>query len=182
MVFNYAHHLSISISTKSARRYHTPEVRQKLQERAQYQEALKLEADQAYLNFLEEIMDDHYALLRNAVNRLAIVDCLLSLASVALQDDYVKPTFVGDNVIDIADGRHPMVEILRTDPFVPNDLRIGGQESRTKIITGPNMGGKSSLVRMVALIALMAQIGSYVPASSAKLGLSDTILTRMGGK
>ena len=126
-------------------------------------------------------MDEHYVPLRNVVNKLAIADCLFSLSTVASQTDYVKPTFVDDDVLDIKDGRHPMIEALRTDPFVPNDLRLGDGSTRTKIITGPNMGGKSSAVRMVALVALMAQIGSYVPATSVRMGLLDAILTRMGG-
>lgn len=98
-------------------------------------------------------------------------------------------------------GRHPMVEALRSDPFVPNSIMMGNDEPRSKgkychvnfyalfpysfslsVITGPNMGGKSSAVRMVALIAIMAQIGSYVPAESVKLGMLDGILTRMGGE
>lgn len=171
-----------SFSTKNARRYHTPEVKQKLQERAQHQETLEAEANKAFLAFLEEIAEEYYAPLRNVVNRLAVADCLLSLATVASQDDYIKPEFVSDDGLDIVNGRHPMVEALRSDPFVPNSICLGGRESRTKIITGPNMGGKSSAVRMVALITLMAQIGSYVPASSVKMGLVDAILTRMGGE
>ena len=128
-------------------------------------------------------MDEHYTILRNAVNKLAVVDCLFSLAEVASQGDYVKPEFVNDesDVLDIVDGRHPMVELLQKAPFVPNSLCIGDKQSRTKVITGPNMGGKSSTVRMVALIALLAQIGSYVPASSVRLSPLDAILTRMGG-
>lgn len=164
------------------RRWHTPEVRQKLQERAQYQETLEAEANKAFLAFLAEIMENHYVVLRNVVNNLAIADCLISLAQVASQDDYSKPVFVDNDVLEIKQGRHPMVEVLRSDPFVPNDIYLGEGQSNTKIITGPNMGGKSSAVRMVALIALMAQVGSYVPAASVKMGLLDAILTRMGGK
>ncbi|KAI5124483.1 hypothetical protein M0805_003010 [Coniferiporia weirii] len=167
-------------STKSARRYRTPEVKKKLQERARYQEKLGAEANKAYVQFLAEIMDEHYVILRNAVNNLAIADCLFSMAEVASQDDYVKPTFVQGDVLDIVDGRHPIIEILRRDPFLPNSICLGDTDTKTKIITGPNMGGKSSSVRMVALIALMAQIGSYVPASSAKMTPLDAILTRMG--
>lgn len=122
-----------------------------LQERAQSQEKLEAEANKAYLAFLSEIMDEHYVVLRNAVNKLAIADCLFSLAEVALQSDYVKPTFVnGDkDVLEIVDGRHPAIELLRDDPFVPNSLCIGGgRDTRTKLVTGPNMGGKSSVVRL----------------------------------
>ncbi|EJD05960.1 uncharacterized protein FOMMEDRAFT_104344 [Fomitiporia mediterranea MF3/22] len=169
-------------STKSARRYRTPEVRKMLQERAQFQEKLKAEANKAYVAFLSEIMDEHYVVLRNAVNKLAVADCLFSLAEVASQGNYVKPVFVDQetDILEITDGRHPMIELLRSDPFVPNTVCIGGSDTKTKIITGPNMGGKSSATRMVALIALMAQIGTYVPAASVRLSPLDAILTRMG--
>ena len=82
-----------------------------------------------------------YALLRDAVNKLATADCLLSLAQVALQDNYVRPEFTDDNMIEIIDGRHPMVEALSSDPYVPNSITMGDGEARSKIITGPNMGG-----------------------------------------
>ena len=159
-------------------------MRKLLQERSQYQEKLEAEANKAYLAFLTEIIDQHYVILRNAINSLATADCLFSLAELASQGDYVKPEFVErvSDVLEIMDGRHPMVELLRSDPFVPNSICIGGgTNGKTKIITGPNMGGKSSAVRMVALIALLAQIGSYVPASSVRLSPLDAILTRMGG-
>lgn len=75
------------------------------------------------------------------MNKLATSDCLLSLAHVALQDNYVRPEFTDDDVLEIEDGRHPMVEALRSDPFVPNSICMGGERPRNKIITGPNMGG-----------------------------------------
>ena len=128
------------------------------------------------------LADEFYAPFRNVVNKLAVADCLLSMASVASQSDYTKPKFVEEDCLIIKNGRHPMVETLRSDPFVPNTVHLGGKDTRTKVITGPNMGGKSSAVRMVALIALMAQLGSYVPASSVTMSLLDAILTRMGGK
>jgi DNA mismatch repair protein MSH3 len=167
--------------TKNTERYYTPEVKKKVQEREQYQEALQLEAQKAYLHFLSEIAQ-HYAVMRNAVDKLATADCLLSLALVALQENYVRPQFTDEDVLEIVDGRHPMVEAIRSDPFVPNTVKMGSGEPRSKIITGPNMGGKSSSVRMVALITVMAQIGSYVPATSVRLGMHDSILTRMGGE
>jgi DNA mismatch repair protein MSH3 len=79
--------------------------------------------------------------MREAVNKVAIADCLLSFALVALQDNYVRPQFTDDDTLEIIEGRHPMVEALRSDPFVPNTVRMGGIEPRSKIITGPNMGG-----------------------------------------
>ncbi|GBE82631.1 DNA mismatch repair protein [Sparassis crispa] len=167
-------------STKSVDRFRTPEIRVKLDERARYKEALEIAANKAYLAFLSEITQNHYAVLRDAVNKLATADCLLSLAVVALQEGYVKPEFTSDDTLEISEGRHPMVEALRSNPFVPNSVRMGGGIPGSKIITGPNMGGKSSTVRMVALCAIMAQIGSYVPAKAMKIGLLDGILTRMG--
>ena len=151
-------------STKQKRRYHTPEVRELLQKRAQHKEALAAEAHKAYLSFLTEIVDKYYALLRDAVNKLAVTDCLFSLAQVAAQEGYCRPEFVtraegegeGEDVLEIVRGRHPMIEALRTDPFVPNGLKMGGGEARHKIITGPNMGGKSSAVRMTALCAIVS--------------------------
>jgi DNA mismatch repair protein MSH3 len=163
-------------------RYHTPEVKKKIQELAQFQEALDAEAHRVFILFLEEIVQNYYELLRNAVNNLAIADCLLSLASVALQDGYVRPEFTDDDTLNIMEGRHPMTEALRTSPYVPNTIHMGGSEPLSKCITGPNMGGKSSCVRMIALITVMAQIGSYVPATSVRMGMLDGVLTRMGGK
>ncbi|GLB35404.1 putative DNA-binding domain of DNA mismatch repair MUTS family protein [Lyophyllum shimeji] len=173
-------HWILHSKTKHFARYLPPTVKQKLDERAQYQERLQAEANTAFSSFLEEISLNHYGVLRDAVNKLAVADCLLSLALVALQDNYVRPTYTDDDTLEIVDGRHPMVESLRPDPFVPNTIMMGGSRPRNKIITGPNMGGKSSCVRMIALIAIMAQIGSYVPAKSVKLGLLDSVLTRMG--
>ena len=126
-----------------------------LEERARFQEKLEAEANKAYVAFLSEIMDEHYTALRNAVNKLAIADCLFSLAEVASQGDYTKPTFVSGetDVLEIRDGRHPMIELLRSDPFVPNTICIGDNDTTTKIITGPNMGGKSSAVRTFYQVA-----------------------------
>ena len=165
------------------RRYYSPTVKEKLALREQFRETRDAAANKAFLSFLEDIARDHYAILRDAVNKLATVDCLLSLALVALRNAYVKPQFATEeDVLEIVDGRHPMAEAVRADPFVPNSITLGNGEHRSKIITGPNMGGKSSAVRMIALIAIMAQIGSYVPAAAVKLSMLDSILTRMGGK
>ncbi|TFK72184.1 hypothetical protein BDN72DRAFT_836577 [Pluteus cervinus] len=166
--------------TKYFERYQTPVIRQKLEERAQYQEKLDAEATNAFLLFLKEIAENHYSVMRDAVNKLATADCLLGFAQIAHQEGYTKPEFTDDDTLEIVNGRHPMVEVLREDPFVPNSIKMGNGSARHKIITGPNMGGKSSTVRMIALIAIMAQIGSYVPAESLKFGLLDSIHTRMG--
>ncbi|KAL1680878.1 muts domain V-domain-containing protein [Schizophyllum commune] len=166
--------------TKFYERYHTPTIINLIAERERYMETATAEARAAYSDFLSEIARTHYAPLRHAVNQLAAADCLLSLAQVAMRDGYVRPEFVDEDALDIVAGRHPMVEALRDDPFVPNDVGMGRSSPRSKIITGPNMGGKSSCVRMVALIAIMAQIGCYVPAEAVRMSLLDSVLTRMG--
>jgi DNA mismatch repair protein MSH3 len=164
------------------RRYYTPVVKERLALREQFRETRDAAASKAFLSFLEDIAHNQYAVLRQAVNKLATIDCLLSLALVAMRNDYVKPHFTAEeDVLEIVDGRHPMVEALRADPFVSNSVALGNGEPRSKIITGPNMGGKSSAVRMIALIAIMAQIGSYVPGTAVRLSMLDSVLTRMGG-
>jgi DNA mismatch repair protein MSH3 len=90
---------------------------------------------------LGEISQKYYGILREAVNSIATADCLLSFAQVALQENYVRPEFTNDNVLEIIDGRHPMVEAYSNEPYVPNSIIMGGNEPRCKIITGPNMGG-----------------------------------------
>ncbi|KAJ3864053.1 DNA mismatch repair protein MSH3 [Lentinula novae-zelandiae] len=168
-------------ATKSKARYRPSDVQLKLEERYRWQETLDIEANHAYSLFLDEISENHYATMRNAVNKLAEADCLISLAQVGLQVDYTRPKFVDTDQLEIMEGRHPMIELLRSDPFIPNTIRMGSQrEPRSKIVTGPNMGGKSSSVRMVALIAIMAQIGCYVPAESVRMGMLDGVYTRMG--
>ncbi|KAI7540898.1 DNA mismatch repair protein msh3 [Hortaea werneckii] len=148
-------------------------------ERDQQKEALANACDAAFQSLLDEI-GGKYQAFRDCVQSLALLDCLLSLASVASQPGYCKPTFTDEIGISIEGGRHPMVEQLLLDSFVPNDIQLSAAATSALLITGPNMGGKSSYVRSVALIAIMAQIGSYVPASSATLGLLDAVFTRMG--
>jgi DNA mismatch repair protein MutS len=116
-----------------------------------------------------------------AARVLSALDVLATLAEVAARHGYVRPTIDGSRCIEIHEGRHPVVEQLLPggEPFVPNDSHLD-EESRLLIITGPNMAGKSVLVRQVALIVLMAQMGSFVPARSARIGLADRIFTRVG--
>ncbi|TKA25855.1 DNA mismatch repair protein MSH3 [Salinomyces thailandicus] len=165
--------------TKKVSRYHTPEVMKLTRERDQQKEALANACDAAFTDLLGEI-GSKYQAFRDGVQSLAVLDCLLSLADVASQPGYCKPEFTDSVGIDIQGGRHPMVEQLLLDSFVPNDVRLSSEDTRALLITGPNMGGKSSYVRSIALIAIMAQIGSYVPADAARLGLLDAVFTRMG--
>ena len=118
--------------------------------------------------------------LQKTSRAIACVDVLCSLAKVAQQNHYVKPQMDDLDVIDIKDGRHPVVEqVLEGELFVPNDTLLSCGDDRVYIITGPNMAGKSTFMRQVALIVIMAQIGSFVPASSARIGLCDRVFTRI---
>jgi DNA mismatch repair protein MutS len=115
---------------------------------------------------------------------LGELDALLSFASAAEEYRYVKPVIDDGDVIDIQEGRHPVVERLLPpgQPFIPNDAALDGQENQVLIITGPNMAGKSTFIRQVGLIVLMAQVGSFVPAKRARIGLADRIFTRVGAR
>ena len=119
--------------------------------------------------------------IQTTAKAVAKIDTLASLALVAERNNYVRPKINEKGVIDIKDGRHPVVEkMIPNDMFITNDTYLDDKKKRISIITGPNMAGKSTYMRQTALIVLMAQIGSYVPASSANIGLVDRIFTRVG--
>ncbi|WP_304235104.1 DNA mismatch repair protein MutS [Jiulongibacter sediminis] len=113
---------------------------------------------------------------------ISTIDALASFATIALQNNYAKPVLNDTNTIDIKNGRHPVIEkqLPPGETYVPNDLQLNEEEQQIIIITGPNMAGKSALLRQTALIVLMAQIGSFVPAEAADIGLVDKIFTRVG--
>jgi len=119
--------------------------------------------------------------LQKTASVIANIDVLTSLSEVAEKNNYVKPIVDDCGIIDIKDGRHPVVEMcINSGEFVPNDTFLDFEDNKINIITGPNMAGKSTYMRQVALIVLMAQIGSFVPASYAKIGIADRIFTRVG--
>ncbi len=118
--------------------------------------------------------------IQKCAHIVSVIDSLQSLADVAQSAGYVKPVIDENDVISIQDGRHPVVEKMMGENFIPNDTYLDGEETRLAIITGPNMAGKSTYMRQVALIVLMAQIGSFVPAAEAHIGLVDRIFTRVG--
>ena len=119
--------------------------------------------------------------IQQTAKAVAALDVFASLAHVAEQNNYCRPEITTDGVIDIRDGRHPVVEkMIPNDMFIANDTCLDGKNNRIAIITGPNMAGKSTYMRQTALIVLLAQLGSYVPAASAKIGLVDRIFTRVG--
>ncbi|MBE5805338.1 MAG: DNA mismatch repair protein MutS [Clostridiales bacterium] len=139
--------------------------------------------DLEYKAFIEirEKIENEIQRIQKTSNIVATLDVLVSLAIVAEDMNYVKPEVTNDGIIDIKDGRHPVIEKMsQTGEFIPNDTYLNKTDNRLAIITGPNMAGKSTYMRQVALITLMAQIGSYVPASSAKISIVDKIFTRVG--
>jgi DNA mismatch repair protein MutS len=163
----------------NAERYITPELKE--------YEALVLNAEerilelegQLYRQVLGQVADAAVRLLA-AARGIAELDVSTALAEAAAAHRYVRPVIADDGVIDIKDGRHPVVErLLQGDPFTPNDTYLTPDESIV-VLTGPNMSGKSTWIRQVALITLLAQIGSFVPADAARIGLVDRIFTRIG--
>ena len=140
--------------------------------------ALKLEYE--LFCRLRELLKENLAALQGTVTALKTLDVLLALARVASENEYVRPAINDEGRYDIRDGRHPVVEeSLGREHFVPNDTSLSSQE-QVMIITGPNMAGKSTYMRQVALIVLMAHMGSFVPAASADIALTDRIFTRIG--
>ena len=134
----------------------------------------------AFVEIRDEI-EKNVQRVQKSANIISILDVLASFATVADDMNYVIPTVDNSGIIDIKDGRHPVIEkIIGGSEFVPNDTYLDKGENRLSIITGPNMAGKSTYMRQVALITLMAQCGSFVPASYAKIGVVDKIFTRVG--
>lgn len=132
-------------------------------------------------NALRDTLEGEIERMKRAAEIIAVTDALMSLATVAYKNNYVMPEVNSGGIIDIKEGRHPVVEALLKDViFVPNDTYINTDDSRLLIITGPNMAGKSTYMRQTAVITLMAQIGSFVPAKSAEIGVVDRIFTRVG--
>ncbi|HZG54571.1 MAG TPA: DNA mismatch repair protein MutS [Pyrinomonadaceae bacterium] len=118
--------------------------------------------------------------LQTTAHALAMLDVLAALATTAVRQRYQKPSLHDGDEIEIVQGRHPVIEATSESPFIPNDLYMNNSTDRLLIVTGPNMGGKSTILRQVALIALLAQVGSFVPAERARLPLFDRIWTRVG--
>ncbi|XP_049847936.1 DNA mismatch repair protein Msh3-like [Schistocerca gregaria] len=171
--------------TKTLKRYRTEYVQKQLQELMLARERLTIESKAAWMSCLTNFSQRYHMLLQ-VVNALATLDCLRSLAILAEQKGYVKPVVVNtesdqEAQIVIKSGRHPVVETLLFDrSFIPNDTVMGTASHRCMIITGPNMGGKTCYIKQVAIICIMAQIGSFVPAEQATISPLDSIYTRMG--
>ena len=123
----------------------------------------------------------HLQQIQKTARAVAAVDCLGSLAQVAIQYNYVRPEVVEETVLDIRDGRHPVLDARMTDSaFVPNDCLLDTSSNQIGLITGPNMAGKSTFIRQVALLVIMTQMGSFIPVRKARIGMADRIFTRVG--
>jgi DNA mismatch repair protein MutS len=164
-----------------AERYITEELKQYEEKILGAEEKILALEQQLYQELVASLVDYVTSIQLNA-SLVAQLDCLLSFALLALKNRYCKPVVNDSDVIDIKKGRHPVIErqLPPGETYVSNDVVIGTEEQQIMIITGPNMSGKSALLRQTALIVLMAQIGSYVPATAAVIGAVDKIFTRVG--
>ncbi len=119
--------------------------------------------------------------VQQTAQALARIDSLQSLAQAARQHNYIRPVVDNSNLLQITEGRHPVIEAVNaSEPFIPNDTLLDDEKQRLILITGPNMAGKSTYIRQVALIAIMSQIGSFVPAKHARIGIIDKVFSRIG--
>jgi DNA mismatch repair protein MutS len=129
---------------------------------------------------LREVVAGRSTALQDTANALGRVDTLASLAELAAMNDYNRPNIDNSDIISIIDGRHPVVENLLSEKFVPNETKLDMKKNRVIILTGPNMAGKSTYMRQIALISIMGQMGGFVPVKAASIGVVDQIFTRVG--
>ena len=163
-----------------AERFVTPELKQYEEKVLTAQERMGSLENELFRRVRDKVAGEAVR-LKTTTDRLADLDTLASLAEVAVLNAYTRPVITGQTRTSITGGRHPVVEALGTDErFVPNDLTAGGEAPPILIVTGPNMGGKSTYLRQTALITLMAQAGSFVPAGHAEIGIVDRIFSRIG--
>lgn len=165
----------------NSERYITPElkeVEEKVLSAEEKSKTLEGELFEELRLYVAEFADD----VQQIAQALAELDCLQSLAEVAFRNNYAYPEISEDDVIEVKKGRHPVVEktLPAGEPFIPNDIFLDNKEFQILMITGPNMAGKSIILRQTGLLVLMAQVGSFVPADAAKIGLVDKIFTRVG--
>lgn len=164
----------------NAERYITEEIKE-LEERVLHAQQNAIERAAELYEQVRAAVAAELPRIQQTAAAIAGLDMLCSFATVALNNNYCCPTVDLSDGIEISEGRHPVVEqLLDGVPFVPNDTKLDNRENQIAVLTGPNMAGKSTYMRQVALIVLMAQIGSFVPAASAKIGIVDGIFTRVG--
>ena len=165
----------------NSERYITPElkeVEEKILSSEERSKTLEYDLFEELRLHVAEYAED----VQQVAQALAEIDCLQSFAEIAFRNNYCKPTIADDQIIDITKGRHPVVEktLPPGDPFIPNDIHLENEDEQILIITGPNMAGKSIILRQTGLIVLLAQVGCFVPAEDAHIGLVDKIFTRVG--
>ena len=162
-------------------RYMTPELHE-IEETVLGAQEKSLRLEQGLFIEIRDFLSGQISRMQRTAEALKTLDALLSLATAAVRHHYVRPKITEDGVLDIQNGRHPVVEdgLSGEEPFVPNSTLMDCEDNRMLIITGPNMAGKSTYMRQVALITLMAHMGSFVPADSARIGIVDRIFTRVG--
>lgn len=165
----------------NAERYITPELKE-YEEKILNAEDRMIAIEQRYFTELVQDASEYVVNIQQNARILATVDCLLSFAGVAKSYNYVMPKISDTDTLEIKDGRHPVIErqLPVGEPYIPNDVYLDNDSQQIIIITGPNMAGKSALLRQTALIVLMAQMGSFVPASYARIGIIDKVFTRVG--
>lgn len=165
----------------NAERYITQELKEYEEKILGAEDKILILENRLYTDLVMALAEFVPAIQINA-NQIARLDCLLSFASVAKANKYIRPVVADDDILDIHQGRHPVIEkqLPLGEKYIANDVYLDTEEQQIIIITGPNMAGKSALLRQTALITLMAQIGCFVPAESAHIGLVDKIFTRVG--
>ncbi len=165
----------------SAERYITEELKEYETKILGAEEKI-LELETNLFNDLVLSLIDYIPAIQLNASIIARLDCLLSFATLAIENKYVRPVLIDSDIIDIKQGRHPVIEkqLPIDESYIPNDVYLDNKKQQIIILTGPNMSGKSALLRQTALIVLLAQIGSYVPAESAQIGIVDKIFTRVG--
>lgn len=164
-----------------AERYITPELKEYEEKILGADEKILAREGQLFMELIQDMQPFIPQIQVNA-NLVAHLDCLLSFMKIALQQHYVRPTVDESDVLDIHQGRHPVIETQLPigEQYVPNDVKLDTDHQQIMMITGPNMAGKSALLRQTALIVLLAQIGCFVPAERARIGIVDKIFTRVG--
>lgn len=163
---------------KNAERFITPELKT-FEDKALSSKSRALAREKYLYEMLLDALNDELSALQISAHALCELDVIANLAERAVQLELCQPEFCDSPMLDIEQGRHPVVESVLDEPFIANDLKLA-EDRRTLIITGPNMGGKSTYMRQTALIVLLAHIGSFVPAKAVKLSLVDQIFTRIG--
>ncbi len=163
----------------NSERFVTPELKE-YEEKVLLAEQKMAELEyQIFMKIREEIASQTLRLQKMS-RLIALIDILSSLAELAIYRDYRRPVVHSSDYIKITEGRHPVIEVYNKEPFIPNDTYLDNHKNQILIVTGPNMGGKSTYLRQVALICLLAQMGSFVPAKEAEIGIVDRIFTRIG--